>query len=210
MSTMIVPILLLLGMTVSSHDPIAVAVESYQRIASYRVTLHSRHGGNEEIIRYFYKKPGFIRMEFVKPHKGALLVYDPTAKIVRLRPFGFTSLFVLALDPDNSLVKSAQGHRVDESDIGALLRRVQRLQEHGTTAVTGEETVGGRKAALVTVEGREGYSLQGIHRYLLWLDKTTHLPAKVAAYDDKGKLVEEVVMSDLEVNVVLEDGVFRL
>jgi len=210
MTTMIMPVLLLLGMTVLSHNPIAAAVESYQRIASYRVTLHSRHGGNEEIIRYFYKKPGFIRMEFVKPHKGALLVYDPTAKLVRLRPFGFTSLFVLALDPGNSLVKSAQGHRVDESDIGALLRRVQRLQEHGATTVTGEETVGGRKAAIVSVEGRAGYSLQGIHRYLLWLDKTTHLPVKVAAYDDKGRQVEEVLMSDLEVNVVLEDGVFKL
>jgi len=63
---------------------------------------------------------------------------------------------------------------------------------------------------LVSVEGRAGYSLQGIHRYLLWLDKTTHLPVKVAAYDDKGRQVEEVLMNDLEVNVVLEDGVFKL
>ncbi len=210
MTTMLMPVLLMLGMTVLSHDPIAAALESYHRIASYRVTLHSLHGGKEEIIRYFYKKPGFIRMEFIKPHKGALLVYDPTAKTVRLRPFGFTSLFVLALDPDNSLVKSAQGHRVDESDIGALLRRVQRLQEHGATSSKGDEVVGDRKAAIVSVEGREGYSLQGIHRYLLWLDKATHLPVKVAAYDDKGKQLEEVVMSDLEVNVVLGDEFFRL
>ncbi len=207
---MILSILVLLSLAAPPKDPIGAALERYEAVGSYRVTLHSRHGATEEVIRYYYKKPGFIRMEFIKPHGGALLVYDPTARTVRLRPFGFVPSFVLTLGPNNSLVKSAQGHRVDESDIGALLRRVKRLQEHGTTALAGEDTVAGRSAVIVSVEGYKGVSLEGIHRYLLWLDKITLLPLKTTTFDSSGNPVEEVLMDDLEVNVPLEDSLFRL
>jgi len=207
---MIVPILLLLAGGAPAPDPLAAALERYRDVGSYRVTLRSGHGDDGEVIRYFYKKPGFIRMEFIRPHKGAILVYDPTAKTVRLRPFGALKPFVLSLSPDNSLVKSTQGHRVDESDIGALLRRVKRLSEHGITVMRGEEKVGERDALIVSVEGEKGHSLEGVHRYLLWLDSITLLPLKAAAYDSSGASVEEVLMDDLEVNVGLEDGLFEL
>lgn len=174
------------------------------------MTLHSRHDGAGEDIRYFYKKPGFIRMEFIRPHKGALLVYDPTKKTVRLRPFGFAKAFVLSLSPDNGLVKSAQGHRVDESDIGALLQRVQRLQGHGQTTVMGEERLNERDAVVVRVEGEKGYAVDGVHRYLLWLDTATLLPLKTATYDSSGRQLEEVLMDDLEVNIPLADTLFNL
>ena len=207
---MIVPLLLLLAWGAPVPDPLAAALERYRDVGSYRVTLRSGHGDDGEVIRYFYKKPGFIRMEFIRPHNGALLVYDPTAKTVRLRPFGALKPLVLSLSPDNSLVKSAQGHRVDESDIGTLLRRVQRLSERGTTVMRGEEKVGARDAVIVSVEGEKGHSLEGVHRYLIWLDRITLLPLKVAAYDSSGAPVEEVLMDDLEVNMALEDSLFEL
>jgi outer membrane lipoprotein-sorting protein len=206
---MITMILLMFTLAAPPADPLGAALERYGAVTTYRVTLRSGVGDTKETIRYFYKKPGFIRMEFIKPHKGALLVYDPTAKTVRLRPFGFASAFILTLSPDNSLVKSAQGHRVDESDMGALLQRVKRLREHGSATIKGEETVGGKDAVIVNVEGEKGYSLEGIHRYLLWLDKQTLLPLKTTAYDSKDDPVEEVLMDDLEVNVPLEDSLFK-
>jgi outer membrane lipoprotein-sorting protein len=202
--------LLLLSLGAPPSDPIAAALERFRGVSSYRVTLHSRHDGDREDIRYFYKKPGFIRMEFIRPHKGALLVYDPMEKTVRLRPFGFAKAFALSLSPDNSLVKSAQGHRVDESDIGALLQRVQRLQRHGQAVVMGEERLNERDAVVVRVEGEKGYAVEGVHRYLLWLDMTTLLPLKTTTYDNSGRQLEEVLMDDLEVGVPLADTLFNL
>ena len=32
----------------------------------------------------YYKKPVFVRMEFIHPHDGALLLYNPIAQRVRL------------------------------------------------------------------------------------------------------------------------------
>lgn len=191
-------------------DPLEAALESFATVHDYRVTLRSGLGDAKETIRYFYKKPGFIRMEFIRPHNGALLVYDPTTKTVRLRPFGFATAFVLTLSPDNRLVQSAQGHRVDESDIGSLLRRVKQLRGHGTTTIRGEARVNGNDTVMVSVEGEKGVALEGVHRYLLWLDRKTLLPLKTAAYDVSGKQIEEVSMDDLELNRDLDESLFRL
>ena len=108
-----------------------------------------------------------------------------------------------------SLVKSSRGHRVDESDLGSFLRRVKSLQGHGRAVILGEEKIGNREVIPVEVEGEEGFALEGVHRYLVWLDKRLLLPLKTSAYDGGGKLVEEVLMDDLEVNVPLDESLFR-
>ena len=201
-------LLLLLTLAAPPADPVAAALESYRNVASYRVTLRSGHGNGEEVIRYSYKKPGFIRMEFVKPHPGALLVYNPLSKTVRLRPFGFTKSLILTLSPDNRLVKSARGHTVDASDIGALLTGVQALQARGATSIQGEETVAGKPTLMVEVEGEPGVAVDGVHRYRLWLDPATWLPLRVLAYGPSGDIVDEARMDDLEVNMPLDEGLF--
>jgi outer membrane lipoprotein-sorting protein len=138
-------------------------------------------------------------------------VYNPEAKKVRLRPFGFLKPFVLTLSPDNSLLKSSNGHTVDESDIGALLEVVIKLQSHGKSDELGDVEVRGKTAVIVSVEGKGDFTVDNdIHRYHLWLDKETFLPLKVSAYDLKGELIEEVLMDDLELNVEFEESSFEL
>jgi len=190
-------------------NPVDSALANFRQLDSYRVTLRSGHGDSVEVIRYSYKKPGFVRMDFINPHNGAQLVYNPVSKNVRLRPFGFAKLLVLTLSPDNSLVKSARGHRVDASDLGSFLQQVQRLQEHGKTKIEGETTVGRNGALMVSVVGDKDIVLTGVHSYRLWLDKTTLLPLKTMAYDHNGKLIDEVVFEDLELNPELADELFQ-
>ena len=92
-------------------DPLDAALAGYGKVVAYRVTLRSRSDASSETIRYFFKRPGFVRMEFIEPHKGAILVYNPEEKKARLRPFGFMKPLVLTLSPDNSLITSPRGHR---------------------------------------------------------------------------------------------------
>jgi outer membrane lipoprotein-sorting protein len=190
------------------QDTITAALKSYDTVASYRVTLRVMHGNSNDIIQYSFKKPGFVRMDFVKPHKGAVLVYDPAANRVRLQPFGISKAFALSLSPDSRLVKSPSGHQVNESDIGALLRRVLLLQKQGLATVQGEELVGGKATVLVNIVGKDGFSLDATHSFLLNLDAATLLPLQVRTYDVAGKLLEKVLMDDLETDVHFDDHFF--
>lgn len=207
---MLLAFALLFAIASPGTDPIAAAIQSFDGVTSYRVTLRSEHGKESERIRYCYKKPGFVRMEFITPHNGTVLVYDPGTKQVRVRPFAFLDPLVFTFSPDNSLVKSARGHRVDASDIGAFLMQVHELQNHGRTTVSGAAALSGRSVIDISVEGNGNFSLDGVHRYRLWLDASSMMPLKTAAFDNAGVLIEEVLMDDLELNVALNEELFRL
>lgn len=200
----------LLSMSFAAANPIADATDNYKNISAYSVTLRSKSENASETIKYYYKKPGFVRMEFVEPHSGALLVYDPVKRLVTLRPFSSLKSFVLNLKPDDFLVRSSKGHTVAESDIGALLKRVSELQKNDKTEALGEEDVGGRKAILVSVEGNNGTAVDGTHKYLLWLEKDSFMPLRVKSYNSNGKLSEDVLMDDLKINPELPGNFFEI
>lgn len=203
---------LLLAAALGSVDvnPVSAAIAQYQTVESYQVTLKSSSGNSEsEVIHYFYKRPGFVRMEFVQPFEGAVLVYSPSTKEVRLRPFGGLRFPVFTLSPESRLVRSSSGHRVDRSDVGALLQNVKALQKLGATEVLGEELVEGRQALHVAIVGRDNFSVEGVCRYDLWLETSTFWPLKVSSYDAKNMLIETVVMDDLQINPVFSDVFFN-
>lgn len=189
------------------------AVESYKGVESYSVTLRTSEAGRgeaSEVIRYYYKRPGLVRMEFVKPHKGAVLVYDSKKREARLRPFPSIKSFILTLSPDNWLIKSSKGHSVDRSDMGALLDNARRLRDGGAVEALGDEGVGGRPAVKVVVRGAPGSSVDGVNSYALWLESVSLLPLRASSFDPVGGLIEDVIMDDLDVNPPLADGLFSL
>jgi len=205
---MIAALLVLASLGTNGMDPVDAAIQRYRAVKSYQVTLKSFYGDQSDIIRYFYKKPGFVRMDFVQPHQGVVLIYSPLTKNVRLWPFG-DKLFALTLSPENRLVKSPTGHRVDQSDIGALLDNVKALQHNGETAMLGEEVVGGKKTVRLAISGTGKFVAGNVHRYELSLDSVTLLPLKVVSRDANNEIIETVVMEDLSINVKLADELFN-
>ncbi|AFQ49074.1 membrane protein [Burkholderia sp. A9] len=184
-------------------DPVTVAQAHFDHVHSYRATIRSSaRSGEHTEIRYAYLKPGFVRMDFVSPHHGAVLAYDPDAGKVRLRPFGEHAPPALTLSPSNPLVRDRSGHRVDRSDVGELLRNVHALQQGGATVTEGEETVGGRSALRVSVTGAPAHVVGGVHRYRLWLDAEDGFPLKVVSFaDGDGEPLETVTLDDVEIDV---------
>ncbi len=139
-------------------------------------------------------------MEFIQPHKGALLIYQPDRKRVYLWPFGSTKIPPLSLSPDNKLVQSPTGQKVDHSDIGSLLKNIQALQKEGHTEIAGEEAIGADNSLHVIVTGKPGATLGHVHRYAVWLDHKNGFPVKVVSYDVKDDMIETVVLEDLRIN----------
>ncbi|HET8611024.1 MAG TPA: DUF1571 domain-containing protein [Burkholderiales bacterium] len=189
-------------------DPVDVAVAHYRTIRSYEVTVRSSSAGESQIIHYSYRKPGFIRMEFVEPHRGAVLVYDPDTRKARLWPFGISTFPSFTLDPGNSLIQGPSGQRVDHSDVGALLDNVRTLQRGGTTHVVGEQEILGLRTLHVTVRGTPGTVPGNVAGYDLWFDVSNCLPVKVESRDAQGQLIETVVMDDFRVDVDFPEHFF--
>nr|WP_242462315.1 DUF1571 domain-containing protein [Citrobacter freundii] len=188
--------------SVPSQDPISRYQQRFDQIQSYQVVMRSSSTTEtSKIIRYSYKKPGYVRMDFTQPHAGAVLTYNPGSGKVTLWPFGLGTLPVLTLSPTNSLIQDERGHRVDRSDIGVLLGNIRRLQREGTTTTLGVENLSGRSVTYVSVVGAKAMVVDGVHRYDLWLDNYYGLPAKVVSYTLEGKLLETVLMDSLIVNV---------
>lgn len=183
-----------------SAPPIQSAIEQYQKIASYQMQIRTTSDKQTSVFLYFFKKPGYVRVELQKPFKGAVLIYDPVKKQARLWPFGRQSLPALTLSPDNRLIKSPSGQRIDQSDVGTLFQNTKTLQGHGKTDLLGVARLGGKDTVHLTVEGDNGFSVASVHRYQLWLDPATGFPVKVSSYNTAGQLLETVEMEAIELN----------
>jgi hypothetical protein len=85
--------------------------DRFNALTNYTTLLDSEGEGGRNKIIYTYKKPGFIRMDFIQPHKGAMLIYSPIKNKVTLRPLS-TWFFKFTLDPGNRLITDSKGHMV--------------------------------------------------------------------------------------------------
>jgi outer membrane lipoprotein-sorting protein len=206
---MLSALMLAATLTGTPPDPLASAIEHYRTVENYRVTIHSTHSGGEEYIRYFYKQPGYVRMEFIRPHAGAVLVYNPTTQSVRLWPFGVKHFPELSLSPGNPLIRSSRGQRVDHSDVGTLFENIRILGEGGNTEVAGEESINGRTVLHLIVTGSGNFAVAGVHRHELWLDTESQFPVKGISRDLQGATIETVMMEDLEINATLPETLFN-
>lgn len=180
------------------------AIMHFQQMRGYKATIRSlRPSGapaGGEIIHYAWQRPGHIRMEFERPHRGALLVYDPDSGRVHLWPFGKSLLPPMNLAPDNPLIQSPTGQRVDRSDIGALLDNIRTVQEHGLSETVGPDTIDGHAATHVATTGKPGFSHNKVHRYDVWLDDNTSFPHKVVSHDAEDREIETVLMEDVVID----------
>jgi outer membrane lipoprotein-sorting protein len=191
-------------------DVLDDALARFAALRNYQVTLRSSEtpgGPFREVIRYAYRTPGWVRMDFVRPRQGMILIYDPEKQVVRLWPFGANGPD-FSLSPQNWLLTSAGGHRVDRSDIGALLAHAAALRSKGTVELVGEEPLGGRLATHVRVTGAGDEVVDKIHRFDLWLDAESLMPLQAEGYGLRDVPVDLVRMDDLVLDVALPERLF--
>src|SRR5512135_557968 len=155
----------------ADSSPLSDAIEHFHTVETYSVTIRSTHAEGEEHLRYYFKKPGFVRMDFIQPHAGAVMIYSPDTQRVRLWPFGMKNFPELNLSPANSIIRSLSGMRIDHSDVGTLFENILALGKQGDIEVLGEETENGRAVLHFIVTGGKGLSVAGVHSSEMWLDE---------------------------------------
>lgn len=190
-------------------DPLAEAEARFRALTTYQVTVRSTAAdGERQVIRYFYRKPGWVRMDFTQPHRGLVLIYDPAARKVRLWPFGLHHAPALTFAPGNPLVRSRSGQRIDRSDVGALLANLLQLRARGSMAPLGDMELATRPVVGMDIVGGAGNAVAGVHRYRVWLAHDTWFPLRVESFDAGASLIETVDMSDVEIDVTFPERFF--
>lgn len=192
-----------------ANDPLDNAIAHFRSVESYRVTIRSTHDGDEMHVRYYYRQPGFMRMEFIRPHAGAVMIFNPGTRRVRLWPFGAGKFPELSLSPENSIIRSMSGIRVDRSDIGTLFENIRALGERGSTRILGEESQDGHSILHFIVTGETGKTVDGVHSSEMWLDMANQFPVRVISRDLHGDIIETVVMEALTINEKLPETLFN-
>ncbi len=191
----------------SGHaDPIQYMVDCYRKIDSYQVTINSSQSNT---LSYYFKRPGHVRIEFIQPFGGAVIIYDPDSKVARLWPLGYPHFPAFTLNPENRLIRNASGQRVDRSDFGALYQNVQTLQQHGKATLAESVSINGKNALHLIVEGLDNFSTAGVHRFQLWVDQSTVFPIKVSSHDVTGNILEVVEFEYLQINPTFPPDFFK-
>lgn len=197
--------LLLMALTLDNPDPLEQALARFDEIQGYRLELRSEGPEGNQQLRYAYRKPGLVRLDVISPHAGAVLIYSPYSERVRLWPFGLKGPS-LSLSPDNRLVKSPHGHRLDRSDVGVLLQSARQLARLGELRLLGESRL--TKDTVLKLLARGPAEPGQVARYEIWLDKTLLFPVRVKSHDARGNLLETVWLEHIELDPPFADDFF--
>jgi outer membrane lipoprotein-sorting protein len=196
-----------------SEDLLKRMEAAYAQVKDYqsKVTVQTyKEDGSLETEGFLctFKKPNRIRLDFESPHPGLILAYpDKNGKVV-VRPSGWVSFFKLHLSPNNRLLKDSSGQRIDQTEMGLLIKHIEHSltdQRRGPAELADEnETI--RIRVLADNPFRKGV----ITLYQFFIDKGLCLPTKVEESAPDGHLQRIVTFQNLKINAGISDVFFQL
>jgi len=186
---------------------------AYAAVRDYRMGVAStvRSDGRppeETRLLYYFKRPNWFRMDFLEPHPGMILVYPSGPGKVRIQPGGLLRFLKISLDPASASLEVSPGQRIDQADLGLLVRNIARSLAE---PLSGEASLRSKPEVVVAEVEAENHFQPGVRtRYEFWIDRQRWLPVRVReAVPDRG-WSREVAFEGLETNLDLPDALFRL
>ena len=186
---------------------------AYTRVKDYQaeveIRVYQRDGlKNTKKFLYTFKKPNWMRLDFELPHPGMILVYpDKNGKVV-IHPSGWAWFFKLHLLPDSFLLKDSSKQRIDQTDLGLLIRNISHSltdQRRGPLEVS-KDNGHNELRVLADDHFRKGV----VTRYRFFIDKERWLPAGVEELTPDSILKRTVVFRNLRINIGVPDSYFLL
>ncbi len=194
-------------------DLVARITASYDQVRDYRMRVRSvvQEGDappEETLALYWFQRPDRLRMEFLQPHPGLVLVFPYRDGRVRVRPGGLLRFLKISLDPGSASLQVSPGQRVDQTGLGLLVANVARSL---TGARPGSLELSQTADHLVAAVEAENHFQPGVAtRYRFWVDRELWLPTRVGEEVPSRRWAREVSFEDLEVNPGLPESLFTL
>jgi outer membrane lipoprotein-sorting protein len=181
-------------------------VRDYQ--AEVEIRIYRQDGSLEtEKFTYTFKKPKSIRLDFISPHPGMVVIYpDPEGRVVvyPLRSFPF---LYFHLAPDSPLLKVPSGQRIDQTDLGLLIKNIAHSltdQRRGPARITEEN-----RTIRIQVVANDHFRKGIVTSYLFIVDKALWLPIGVEERTPEGRLERTMSFHNLKTNVGVPDRLFH-
>jgi outer membrane lipoprotein-sorting protein len=173
-----------------------------QGLDSYRYVLTNitlkKGRQRKNIIKYHFKKPNEIRLEWIGPKKvrGQLAVYSNGVMKAVLSWLPFA----IEINPDSNLGKGDANYPIYRSSMGSLLEQIVIDLDRAVVARI--------------IEKEDGFVVYEIindtNRAKIKIDMHRLIPVFIEQFDLKGTLIDGGYFSDFEENVTFPDDFFKL
>ena len=181
---------------------------AYAKVNDYQtdteVRTYRRDGSFEtQKFLYTFKRPKWVRLDFESPHSGMTLVYPDKNGDVVIR---YSVTFHLS--PDNFLLRSPFGQRLDQTDLGLLIGNISHSltdQRRGPVEITEDD-----RDIRVRVLAENHFRREVVTLYQFAIDKSIWLPAQVDESTPDGHRERVVIFRNLRTNLDLPDHFFQL
>ncbi len=186
------------------------AAESYQDY-SFSFTMKVFKGKKPVIEQgnFFFKKPRLIRLEETGDYKKGSVAVLTSEGRVKAHMGGGLSIFVVDLEPQSKLLKSANGHPMVESDFYSLTAALKQYLNAGHIAEVTKIPVRidnySEDVHLVEIRKSEGRVWKKIA-----VDADTFLPVQWWDYSDNGDLWSYATWVDFKPNQNLPVELFSI
>ena len=119
---------------------------AYDEVKDYQteveVKIYKKDGSfKTERSLYTFKKPKWIRLDFVSSHPRMILVYPDWNGKVLMRLPGLLPVFTFHLMLDDPLLETPSGQRIDQTDLGLLIKNIRHSltdQRRGPVSISEE------------------------------------------------------------------------
>ena len=156
---------------------------------------------------YTFKKPKWVRLDFISPHPGMMLVYpDPDGKVL-MKPQGVLSVLTFHLALDDPLLGNPSGQRLDQTDLGVLIKNIRHSvtdQRRGPVSLS-EDKAAIRIQVLADDHFRAGVET----KYQFLISKELWLPVEVSEATTQGVQEGKIIFHNLRTNINVPDDLFQ-
>lgn len=188
-------------------DAAYAKVESYQTEMEVREYRKGKYLESKRFL-YTFRKPNQLRIDMQSPQPGTVLVYPDRGGKVTLRPGGWTGFVTLHLAPDNSMLASGSGQRIDQSDFGLLLRNLHHSLSDRRRGGIGLTEAPGRVSIEVLADDNFLPGVQTLYRYVI--DSARWLPLELHESTPKGSPKRSSLFRNLKTTITLNESYFRV
>jgi outer membrane lipoprotein-sorting protein len=195
----------------STRTIISEMDKAFSRVSDYRADFEVREydeNGSLEIkeFAYTFKKPNRIRIDLTQPRRAVLIYPDKNGKVA-VRPAGWLGFVELHLSPHNRMVAEDNGQRIDQTDLGHLIRNIAGSlgpEQHGPVDIKQENGL-----LEIQVLAQDHFAPGKLTDYTFGIDKNLWLPVYVEESSETGRLQRTVHIRNLETNTGVPDSHFQ-
>ncbi len=170
--------------------------------------IYFRDGAEKERYRfkYFFKKPGRIRVEFISPHSGLIVFYRRGEGEATLRPFPSFPSLQFNFSIDNSILQTPTGQSINQTDmiffIDFLFRNLAGVPQEDDQFQERKEEVN------FLFWGRDYVKGEKPERYHIFISRESWFPVRIERYSPEGKPMETSIIRNYVVNSHPPDAFF--